>query len=113
MTYKLTITAPSQLEGSAIFESKEEATKFTNTLQALMSFETQSCFYCQIVKVVSPLLSWAPDQADITVMRALLERGDKVETLKFVRAKTGAGLKESRDWLAVNFAEDYRPDPRY
>jgi ribosomal protein L7/L12 len=43
-------------------------------------------------------VSAVPSQ-DLSDIRALLERGNKIEAIKRVRELTGVGLKEAKDYL--------------
>jgi hypothetical protein len=54
-------------------------------------------------KVVDPLSGWLPDAGDILALEYMCDKGGKIPAIKFARMKSGAGLKESKDWIEAEF----------
>lgn len=103
MSYKLKITFPMTLQGSACFQTEQEAMAFVNKLYAF-----NADIEYKIEKEITPLYSWVPDEADRMIIESLMRRGDKIAPIKFARIKTGAGLKDAKDWVESQFGEFYR-----
>jgi hypothetical protein len=60
-------------------------------------------------RVVS-LMDWIPDDGDLLALRTFLPN-QKVTAIKFARTKSGAGLKEAKDWIEENL--DTLSGPRF
>lgn len=103
---KLIITYPDNLSGSRAFNDKEAAQHFLADLYWFNSAVT-----ARIEVDIPKLNGWYPDDADLLIMRTLLNRGDKVTPIKFARIKSVNGLKEAKDWIDQYFADDYKPAP--
>lgn len=103
---RLNITHPTSLVGTRTFNTKKEAQDFMAILYwfhsgVLSSIETE----------VPPLVSWVPGHADLLIIRAVLKLGNRVIPIQFARNKSGAGLKEAKDWIDEHFADDFVPNP--
>lgn len=103
---KLNITYPTNLEGTHTFNTKTEAQDFMAVLYwfhsgVLSTIETE----------VPPLNQWIPDHAELMIIRAVLKLGNRVIPIQFARNKSGAGLKEAKDWIDEHFAGDFVPNP--
>ena len=109
--YALTLNmdqTPGLADGSWVFSSEEDARTAQN-LAVYLGFTNS-----KVTKYLPELNYWAPDDADAYILGHLVSSELRIVAIKFIRSKSRAGLKESKDWLDKHFPPITKePSPDY
>ena len=95
MGFRLSVTRSSGVVAEAVFESEQAANEAARVVSTVDRY-----VLTHVEADIPPLCGWNPDMADRMLMRKLWNatNPNRVEVIIFARAKSGASLKEAKDW---------------